>query len=454
MQLHVARTWQLGSPAGQLRAAPVQLGPHGPHAILVAYAADFDVDPYVEMFFFPSDTLKLGGVGLDGSLLWRRDLGRAVVPGMWFCPLLPFDLDGDGVDEIYFVNNTDARHPLGISHYVLERIDARTGATTGQWPWPAHNRGQDLSAQFRNFLAGGYAQGEPVLVSAQGTYHDMYLQAWRPDMSWRWQHAIAADAPGARGSHQTPVLDLNHDGVDELLWGERCIELDTGRELFCADRALYRGHSDIIQPVCDRAAGRWLIFTAREGDDHAAPRIACFDDAGRRLWGALDHGHMDMGWVARWHPDGSHIAMAIRIGHKTCGPDGRSHDGIEQFAFVARTGEPFDPGFSLYRTIPVDLNGDGLHELVRAAPGGNGDVLDRSGRVCGSIGGTVAMAGKFMPLPGEQLLVYAPDGCVTVWADRAACDTHAARERYALPFYQRNLRLTCSGYNLGIIAGA
>ena len=43
-----------------------------------------------------------------------------------------------------------------------------------------------------------------------------------------------------------PVVDVNHDGVDEILWGERCIEIQFGKQLFCADETTYCGHSDII----------------------------------------------------------------------------------------------------------------------------------------------------------------------------------------------------------------
>jgi hypothetical protein len=164
MKLTTAFTLDLGSPIGQLRAVPVSLGAGGPHAVLAAYSADFDVDPYVEMFFFPSDTLKLVLFDLQGKVIWRRDLGPGVVPGMWFCPIMPFDLDGDGVDEIFYVGNSDPKHPLGVSHYVLERLDARTGESTGRWPWPAYSAPQQLSATFRNFLAAGHAGDEPVLV--------------------------------------------------------------------------------------------------------------------------------------------------------------------------------------------------------------------------------------------------------------------------------------------------
>lgn len=136
IKLDVLLQVSLGSPIGQLRAVPVCLGKDAPRAILAIYCADFDVDPYVEMFFFPSDTLKMVLFTEKAQIFWRRDLGRGLVPGMWFCPVFPFDLDGDGIDEIWFVNNVDPDHPLGLSNYRLERLDASTGRTTGQWPWP------------------------------------------------------------------------------------------------------------------------------------------------------------------------------------------------------------------------------------------------------------------------------------------------------------------------------
>jgi len=164
--------FSLGSPIGQLRAMPVCLGDGAPRALLLAYCADFDIDPYVEMFFFPTDTLKLVLVTAGGQELWRRDLGPGVVPGIWFCPVLPFDLDGDGADEIWFVSNVNVDHPLGLSGYRLERLDAGTGRTTGQWPWPARGPRQSLSHTFRNFVVGGHSRGEPVLVVGAGHVDD------------------------------------------------------------------------------------------------------------------------------------------------------------------------------------------------------------------------------------------------------------------------------------------
>jgi len=442
---------RLDEPLAQMRAVRVRLG-RDRSGILLVHAPDAEVDPYVEMFFFPSGTLKLTMLGPDGKVLWNRDLGRGVVPGIWFCPVYPFDLDGDGAEEIFFVGNAAADHPLSLAGARLERLDPATGKTTAQWRWPAPDQDQRPSHLYRRFILGGHVRGTPVLVTAQGTYGPMKLWGWNADMTPRWEHAIAKKDPGARGSHMCPVVDLNGDGVDEVLWGERCIELDAGKERFCADRDTWRGHSDVIAPILDRATGKWTFFTCRESGS-GNPRVAAFDDAGRRLWGDLDAGHMDMGWVARLGDAGEPVAMAIRIGGKSAGPQGFARKGVEQFTYDAVTGAPRPLEFNVFATIPVDLSGDGLHELVRGLTGGDGAVLDRRGRPLGRVEGTVATAGKLLDRPGEQVLTWSKDGTVRVYADARAADTPAARKRYDHPCYAAAGRLSASGYNIVNLGG-
>ncbi|NLE44169.1 MAG: hypothetical protein GX620_05575 [Chloroflexi bacterium] len=94
-------------------------------------------------------------------------------------------------------------------------------------------------------ILGGYAHDDPVLVTAQGTYGNMFLQGWDPGLRSRWQVHIPKESPGARSSHTSPITDLDQDGIEEIMWGEQCIELDGGTELFCADSEVYRGHSNI-----------------------------------------------------------------------------------------------------------------------------------------------------------------------------------------------------------------
>ena len=448
VRLDIYRELSLGQEIGQLRAVPVALGP-GECGILLIYAEDAEVDPYVRMFFFPTGTNKLMLITEDGDVVWQRDMGSGVVPGIWFFPVYPLDMDGDGVDEIYLINNRDPAHPLSHHDYCLERIDGRSGKSTGQWDLPERGS-QDISRTFRYFILGGHAHGEPVLVTAQGTHGQMKLQGWLPDMTTRWESVVDGDN-GPRGSHMCAVADLRNCGVDGVLWGEHYIEFDHGEELFCADVDAYTGHSDIVQPVLDWDMDQWHIHTCRESGE--PPRIAFFDAQGKRLWGHLEHGHIDTGWAARLGDGGKSIVLGVRITRKLRSADGEHRTGTEEFTYHAFTGERVDLGFSVYTTIPVDLNGDGVHELVKGYFEGDGTVLDHTGRVLGNIGGLSAMASKFIAHPGEQILSYSTDGTVRVWVDRNAEDTPAALRRYAHPFYRTNQRLTSCGYNLFNLGG-
>ena len=449
IQMEIYKEISLKQAIGQLRAVPVNLGQGQPKAFLLIYAEDAEIDPYVRMFFFPTGTNKLMLITADGDVVWQRNMGPGAIPGIWFFPVFPFDMDGDGIDEIYLINNRDPAHPLNHYQYCLERIDGQTGETMGQLQLPDQPP-QDISRIFRYFILGGFVDHTPVLVTGQGTYGPMMLQGWNFDMTVRWQASIDGDK-GTKGSHMCAVVDLANSGVDGVLWGERYIEFDRGQELWCADGESYSGHSDIVQPILDWDTNRWYIHTCRESGE--APRIVCFDHQGQRLWGDLAEGHIDTGWAAHLGENGEPIVLGVRIAQKQRSSAGERRTGIEEFTYRPFTGERIDLGFSVYTTIPVDLNGDGIHELVKGYFEGDGTVLDRSGRVLGNTAGLSAMASKFIDHPGEQILSYANDGTVRIWVDRNAHDTDAAQRRYEHPFYRINQRLTACGYNLFNLGG-
>jgi hypothetical protein len=413
LKLEMILEVSLGTRLRQLRALSVRLGKELPSAILLIYSSEQEDDPWSEAFFFPKDSLKMALFSANGDMIWKRDLGASVIPGSHFCPVFSFDLNNDGTDEIWFVNNIDHEHPLSLNGRRLERIDVLTGEATGQWQW-ANFAGdtQSLSHTHRNFIFGGYVKREPVLVTAQGTYGSMFLQGWQSDMTQRWDLRIGENDPGARGSHSYTIIDLNGDGIDEVLWGERCIELDNGTELFCADRDVYHGHSDVIQPFQDIETGRWYIYTCRESDGSASPRVVVFDDNGKRVWGQVDHGHIDMGWVARIGDNRKPIAMAIRIGNKRFTSNGIIHDVPEQFTFDALTGEVYPLNFDTYATIPADINGDGYDELLRT-----NEILDRNGKIIGVLPGIIVGANKYLDEKRLQILSYQPEGKVQIWVD-------------------------------------
>ena len=455
---YVLQEFNVGTKIGKLRAVPVQYEKNK-QGVLMVYSESKEVDPFVEMFFFPKHTLKFVLFDKKGNEIWRKELGRGVMPGIWFCPVFTFDLDEDGVDEIWFVNNPNEDHPLGYSNYRLERLEAKSGKSNGHWEWPSSNSDARLSHLFRNFILGGYVNGTPVLITAQGTYKDMKLQAWNPGMEKRWDKHIKGDEPGPRGSHMCPVLDIDDDGKDEIMWGERCINMEDGSYQFIAAKETWNGHSDIVQPLYNENNDKWYIFTCRESggwDEKDPPRLIMFNEQGENEWEKLEKGHMDMGWTADLEGYKEPVAFSVRIGNKTAGPDGFYRANVEEFAYYAYSGKPVNLPFKAYNTIPVDMNGDGIHEIVGGLGNqGTKDILSGQGEVYGNIGedGFVAMASKFMDHPGEQILVYYPDGTIRIYADKNAKDTEEGLKRYNHPFYKINQKLTGTGYNLVNLGG-
>lgn len=443
----------IGQRLQNFRTVPISLGVGEPKAFLSMYSANYDIDASYEMFCYPTDTFKMIVYTETGEVLWKRDLGAGVCPGTAFSTFFAFDLDQDGVDEIWFVNNLDPIHPFNYKQYVLERVDTLTGTTTGQWPWPETDINQYFGEFFRCHIFGGYAKGEPVLVTVQGTYGLMQFQAWKPDMTLRWEKTIDKDEPGARGGHNYPVFDINNDGIDEFLWGERCIEIDSGKEIFCADRDVWHGHSDMIQPILDYDTGRWMFWVIRENFEDLAPRTILYNERGEHIWSGIDRGHIHKGWVGRIGQQGELIATAVRIEEQTKTLEGRYYTGITEFAFEALTGKPVKLPFSIADTAPVDIDGDGLHEIISGMISGDAVVIDRKGNVLKKIGGRIAMCSKIVNHPGEQLLTYYPDGQVKIWMDVNAEDSPQALKRYANPFYHANRRFPTKESIMCILGG-
>jgi len=454
IDLSVWREINLGQSVSQFRAVPVDLGKGQPKAVAALFSSDAEIDPYIGMFFFPKSTLKLVLFDETGRILWKRDLGPGVVPGVWFSPVFAFDLNQDGIDEIYLVNNLDPGHPLDFRQYVLEEVDPLTGRPVRNQPWPQPYQPASLSHTYRHFMAGGYADGKPVLVAIQGTYGPHRVQGFGAGLQPLWSISFdPAVAGGSLGSHVTPVVDIDHDGADEVFLGERAVSLRDGREVLCAGRDRWTGHSDIVQPVLNRQDQRWYLWTCRETSTDQPPRVALYDDRGQFVWSALESGHIDTGWAARLGPRGEPIVLGVRVGEKIRTAEGERRTGVEEFTFQAFTGEPVHLGFKAYTSIPVDLNGDGIHELVKGYFEGDGSVLDRTGRVLGNIGGLSALNSKFTGKPGEQILSYSPDGKVRIWYDRNAKDSPEAESRYQSSFYRTNQKLSGVGYNLFVLGG-
>jgi hypothetical protein len=440
----------VGSPMKQFRFARMRLGSE--IAFLTVHSNCAEDDPWAGMFFLPTDTLKVTAFDIRGQRLWHRDLGGGMIPGIWFCPVMAFDLDGDGDDEVWLVSNSDPDHPLDHRKFQLDRMSGRTGKILQSMPWPAIDGNQSTSHAYRNFIQGGFSHGQRRLLTAQGTYGEMRLQCWDPQLRPVWTRIIAKDEPGARGSHMFPVLDIDGDGRDELLWGERCIDIDTGQDIWVADKQGWPGHTDIIQPTLDCASGRWRIYTCRENWPGIQGGVVTYDDCGRELWGIRDMGHMDMGWTARLADDGSHLCYALLIGEKSAGPEGFKRGNVTEYLFDL-DGKQLPVEFPLYNSLPVDFDGDGLHELMYMGGERANLVVDRKGTALYDLEGAALFGCKVLDAPGEQIVTWDADGMVRIYACPDAKDSSAAMQRYSHPYYDNACRSAACGYNRTNLGG-
>ena len=77
---------------------------------------DFNTDPYQQPGYWKKseDTYKLEAYRHDGAFLWRYDMGWAIEEGIWYSPIVVYDLDGDGKAEVFCkAGEGDPREPTG-----------------------------------------------------------------------------------------------------------------------------------------------------------------------------------------------------------------------------------------------------------------------------------------------------------------------------------------------------
>jgi rhamnogalacturonan endolyase len=262
---------------------------------------DGEYEIVVKQEMRPRDNSRAGATGqtkleaykLDGTLLWRIDLGRNVREGAHYTPFLVYDLDGDGRAEVMCrtadgsvdgtgkaIGDAKADH-RNTSGYVLTGpeyltvFDGRTGravATTDYLPprGKVADWGDDYGNRVDRFLACvAYLDGErPSAVFCRGYYTRAVLVAWDyrdGKLSRRWTFDSDDGTPGNRayrgqGNHSVSVADVNGDGKDDVVYGACCIGSD-GKGLYSTGL----GHGDALHVSdMDPARAGLEVFSIHE----------------------------------------------------------------------------------------------------------------------------------------------------------------------------------------------
>lgn len=250
---------------------------------------------------------------LDGTRLWRIDLGVNIRAGAHYTQFQVFDYDGDGRAEVMAktadgtidgagqpIGNASADH-RNSSGYVLtgaEYLTVFAGATgtaidtidytpprgdVGAW-------GDTYGNRVDRFLAAtAYLDGEhPSAIFSRGYYTRAVIAAYDFDGSelrQRWvldSNEAGNQALYGMGNHNLSVADVDGDQKDEIVYGSATVD-DNGTLLYSTGL----GHGDALH-VSDLVPSRQglEVFAAQEDMGSSGNRGATMRDArtGEVLW--------------------------------------------------------------------------------------------------------------------------------------------------------------------------
>ena len=250
---------------------------------------NFNTDPYQQPGYWKrsTTTYKLEAYRLDGTRMWRYDMGWSIEAGIWYSPWIVYDVDGDGKAEVYCKAGVgDPRDEKGLVQSgpeYLVKIDGQTGKVVDKTDWLSRDGFSKYNYYCRNFLTVAYLDGRtPSLIMQRGTYNLIKIQALDKDFNrlWYWEAPQEKRKYRGQSSHGLITADVDGDGKDELVIGAAVVD-DNGKGLW----TLEMGHPDVCYVADIDPANPGLEvfygFETRQKTDGI-----CVVDAktGRKLW--------------------------------------------------------------------------------------------------------------------------------------------------------------------------
>lgn len=239
---------------------------------------------------------------LDGTFLWRINLGRNIRAGAHYTQFMVYDFDGDGRAEMMCrtadgtVDGTgkvigdsaaDYRNQVGRildGPEFLTVFDGLTGRALDTKPYiPERGNvsawGDNKANRSDRFLAavaylgaqqhlpqsGAEGRGLPSAIFCRGYYTRSVIAAWDWDgkeLKSRWtfdtNNTEWSDYAG-QGNHNLRVADVDGDGYDEITYGSMAIDHD-GTGLYNTRM----GHGDAIHLIADPKDNALYIWDCHE----------------------------------------------------------------------------------------------------------------------------------------------------------------------------------------------
>jgi rhamnogalacturonan endolyase len=251
---------------------------------------NFNTDPYQQPGYWkPSTTTyKIEAYRLDGTMLWRHDMGWSIEAGIWYSPWVVYDVDGDGKAEVYCkAGEGDPRDEKGLVQTGPEwlvKLDGETGRIVAKTDWLSRDGYPSYNYYCRNFLAVAYLDGKtPSIIMQRGTYNLIKTQAMDKDFKtlWYWDSTQEERRYAGQGSHGLITADVTGDGRDELVIGAAVLD-GRGKGLW----SLEMGHPDICYVAdIDPSNPGLEIYYGFESRQKANGMCVVDAKTGRILWG-------------------------------------------------------------------------------------------------------------------------------------------------------------------------